>query len=151
MEIIKLLKLDRYSVVYSKPTYLYSQLQSESTEQIDPIAFEPYLQLPETLPDRVVDLANDIVKDAKTPYQKARAIESYFSRNGFRYETDNVAIPTADQDYVDQFLFETKIGYCDNFSTSMVVMLRSAGIPARWVKGFMGGEIVDSNGSIKNL
>ena len=97
------------------------------------------------------DLANDIVKGAKTPYQKARAIENYFSRNGFRYETDNVAIPTADQDYVDQFLFETKLGYCDNFSTSMVVMLRSVGIPARWVKGFMGGEIVSTWYGLKRM
>ncbi|MBH9787471.1 transglutaminase, partial [Clostridioides difficile] len=33
----------------------------------------------------------------------------------------------------------TKVGYCDNFSTSMVVLLRSVGIPARWVKGFAPG------------
>ncbi|WP_052124224.1 transglutaminase family protein [Ureibacillus manganicus] len=145
----KILKLERYSVVYSKPSLLYSQLQSEPSVPIDPIVFEPYLQLPDTLPDRVVDLANDVVRSAKTPYQKARAIESYFARSGFRYETDDVAIPTAGQDYVDQFLFETKLGYCDNFSTSMVVMLRSVGIPARWVKGFMGGEIVDTSGGLK--
>jgi len=145
----KLLKLEQYNVVYSKPTYLYSQLQSEPTEQLDSVQFAPYLQLPETLPDRVGELANDIVRGAKTPYQKARAIESYFARNGYRYETDNVAIPTAEQDYVDQFLFETKMGYCDNFSSSMVVMLRSVGIPARWVKGFMGGDLKDSNGSIR--
>ena len=44
------------------------------------------------------------------------------------------------EDYVDQFLFDTKRGYCDNFSTSMVVMLRSIDIPARWVKGFAPGE-----------
>ena len=49
---------------------------------------------------------------------------------------------------MDQFLFETKIGYCDNFSTSMVVMLRSLGIPARWVKGFAPGEIVQREDSI---
>ncbi|CAM5217483.1 Transglutaminase superfamily protein OS=Ureibacillus acetophenoni OX=614649 GN=SAMN05877842_11612 PE=4 SV=1 [Ureibacillus acetophenoni] len=147
----KILTTPSYSVVYSKPTYLYSELTSETSVQIDETAFQQYLQLPETLPDRVVELANDIVKGAKTPYQKARAIESYFSRNGFKYETTNVAIPTAEQDYVDQFLFETKMGYCDNFSTSMVVMLRSIGIPARWVKGFMGGEIVDSNGAIKTF
>ncbi|MFY3791859.1 transglutaminase domain-containing protein [Ureibacillus sp. MALMAid1270] len=147
----KILTTPSYSVVYSKPTYLYSELTSEPSVQIDETAFQQYLQLPETLPDRVVELANDIVKGAKTPYQKARAIESYFSRNGFKYETTNVAIPTAEQDYVDQFLFETKMGYCDNFSTSMVIMLRSIGIPARWVKGFMGGEIVDSNGAIKTF
>ncbi len=145
----RIVKLMDYSVVYSKPTLLYSQLQSDPAEEIDQEVFEPYLQLPDTLPDRVGDLANEIVRGAKTPYQKARAIESYFSRNGFRYETDNVAIPGEDVDYVDQFLFETKVGYCDNFSTSMVVMLRSVGIPARWVKGFMGGELIDSTGASK--
>lgn len=141
----RILELESYSVEFSEPTYLYSQLQAQPTEQLDTQDFERYLQLPEELPERVVELANDIVKDSKTPYQKARAIETYFSRNGFKYDTQDVAVPEVDQDYVDQFLFETKIGYCDNFSTSMVVLLRSVGIPARWVKGFVGGEVVDSS------
>lgn len=45
------------------------------------------------------------------------------------------------RDYVDYFLFESKIGYCDNYSTVMNVMLRSIGIPTRWVKGFSQGAI----------
>ncbi len=40
---------------------------------------------------------------------------------------------------MDYFLFDTKVGYCDNFSTAMVVLLRAAGLPARWAKGFTGG------------
>lgn len=75
----------------------------------------------------------------------------YFRQNGFRYSTDNVAVPAEDQDYVDQFLFETKIGYCDNFSTSMVVLLRSIGIPARWVKGFAGGDVINTDGAVKEF
>ncbi|MBD4895172.1 hypothetical protein GUF81_05585, partial [Xanthomonas citri pv. citri] len=64
---------------------------------------------------------------------------------------ENVTIPKNDEDYVDQFLFETKMGYCDNFSSAMVVLLRSAGIPARWVKGYTSGEYKEAgnkNGSI---
>ncbi len=56
-----------------------------------------------------------------------------------------MSVPTEDQDSVDQFLFETKRGYCDNFSTSMVVMLRSLDIPARWVKGFAEGEQIQND------
>src|SRR5699024_2130255 len=65
----------------------------------------------------------------------------YFSANGYTYQTEDVSIPEDGEDYVDQFLFETMVGYCDNFSTSMVVMLRSLDIPARWVKGFTGGSL----------
>ena len=85
----------------------------------------------------------EITGGRESVYEKARAIESYFRRNGFRYETKDVAVPSEKQDYVDQFLFETKIGYCDNFSTSMVVMLRSVGISARWVKGFASGTEIE--------
>ncbi|MNZ98488.1 Protein-glutamine gamma-glutamyltransferase [compost metagenome] len=44
-------------------------------------------------------------------------------------------------DFVDQFLFELMEGYCDYFSTSMAVMARSLGMPARWVKGFAPGVL----------
>ncbi|RHW32427.1 transglutaminase [Lysinibacillus yapensis] len=135
-----------YQVEYSKPEYSYSTLKNP-TEQIDPAIKERYLQLPDTLPARVRELAADIVEDKQTPYDQARAIELYFRQNGFRYDTDNIAVPAENQDYVDQFLFETKVGYCDNFSTSMVVLLRSIGIPARWVKGFAGGDMIDNNGA----
>lgn len=138
--------LTDYTVEYSKPVYPYSVLKNP-TEEIDPAIAERYLQLPDTLPARVKELAADIVEGRKTPYDQARAIEMYFRQNGFRYQTDDVAIPSEEQDYVDQFLFETKIGYCDNFSTSMAVLLRSIGIPARWVKGFAGGDLIDSHGT----
>jgi transglutaminase-like putative cysteine protease len=60
--------------------------------------------------------------------------------NGFTYNQVDVAVPGPNDDYVDQFLFETLRGYCDNYSTSMVVLLRSVGIPSRWVKGYTEGE-----------
>ncbi|MCK9905913.1 transglutaminase-like domain-containing protein, partial [Frankia sp. Cpl3] len=46
------------------------------------------------------------------------------------------------------FLFESQRGYCDHFSSAMAVMLRSIGIPVRWVKGFAPGTSIgtDSNG-----
>ncbi|SEQ45202.1 DUF4129 domain-containing transglutaminase family protein [Piscibacillus halophilus] len=101
---------------------------------------DQYLQLPDSLPDRVVSLAEEITAEHDNRYDKAKAVEEFFSSNGFIYETQDVAVPDGDEDYVDQFLFETQVGYCDNFSTSMVVLLRSVDIPARWVKGFTEGE-----------
>lgn len=95
------------------------------------------------MPGRVRDLALEITDPYPSRFDKVKAVERYFRSNEFEYETTDVAVPTGDQDYVDQFLFETMKGYCDNFSTAMVALLRSIDIPARWVKGYTEGEFVD--------
>ena len=71
-----------------------------------------------------------------------KAIERYFRRTEFTYQKWSIPYPEDEQDFVDQFLFETNRGYCDHFSTSMVVLLRSIGIEARWVKGYTSGEYI---------
>ncbi|KQL35383.1 DUF4129 domain-containing transglutaminase family protein [Psychrobacillus sp. FJAT-21963] len=142
--------LVRYDLSYSEPVYSLKALRGQTEESLNGLTsdFDRYLQLPDTLPSRVRDLAVSITENNNSLYDKAKSIERYFSRNDFRYDQMLAAIPTGDTDYVDQFLFETKIGYCDNFSTSMVVMLRSLGIPARWVKGFTAGEIIGNNNGV---
>ncbi|BCJ87166.1 DUF4129 domain-containing transglutaminase family protein [Effusibacillus dendaii] len=99
-----------------------------------------YLQLPDELPERVKSLAERITAGKTDPYEKATAIEQYLRQN-YTYETENVPFPAEGQDFVDQFLFESKKGYCDHFSSSMVVLAREVGLPARWVKGFTQGEL----------
>ena len=137
-----------YEVAYSEPLYSLTALQAASDEELAelPAEFDRFKQLPAELPERVRDLAVEITADADNVYAKTRAIERYFSTAGFEYSQEDIPVPEEDQDYVDQFLFDTKRGYCDNFSTSMVVMLRSLDIPARWVKGFNEGELIDQNG-----
>lgn len=134
-----------YDVTYNEPLYSLKALRETVPTDLEglPNEFDRYLQLPETLPTRVKDLATSITSNSDSLYDQAKAIERYFSLNGFSYNQDMAAVPEGDTDYVDQFLFDTKIGYCDNFSTSMVVLLRSKGIPARWVKGFASGEVVE--------
>ncbi|WP_077702563.1 transglutaminase TgpA family protein [Virgibacillus dokdonensis] len=138
--------LENYTVDYGYPTFQIEALQQASSSDN---SMEAYTQIPETLPDRVIELAKDITAEKETQYDKAKAIESYFSSTDFTYQTTDVPVPEANEDYVDQFLFDSRAGYCDNFSTSMVVMLRSLDVPARWAKGFTGGELVDA-GSEKN-
>ncbi|QTM98196.1 DUF4129 domain-containing protein [Sediminibacillus dalangtanensis] len=143
--------VDQYQVSYENPSYSIDLLSEASGE--DPQAIkENYLQLPDDLPNRVGNLASQIVSEEETRYDQVKAVEQYFNRNGFVYQTEDVAVPGRNQDYVDQFLFETKAGYCDNYSTSMTVMLRTLGIPARWVKGFTGGDLAPaSEDSIEGL
>lgn len=110
---------------------------------------EKYLQLPNKFPNRIKELTQEVTKDKKTLYDKVKAVEQYlktsseysYSKSGARHTPD-------DTDYVDFFLFESKVGYCNNFSTSMSVMLRSIGIPTRWVKGFNQGEVKEKDGEM---
>src|SRR5699024_2488070 len=137
-------KLDQYTITYHSPSFAIDKLR-EARPEDDPEAIkERYTQLPESLPERVGELAADITEDDDNRYDSARSIESYFGRNGFTYQINNVPVPEEDQDYVDQFLFDSKVGYCDNYSTSMVVMLRSLDIPARWAKGFTSGKVIEN-------
>ncbi|WLR51087.1 transglutaminaseTgpA domain-containing protein [Bacillus tianshenii] len=132
--------LNEYKLQYEYPKFKTTKLEGVEAEHPD----ARYTQVPESLPKRVKDLALEITKDEQTDYEKAKAIERYFSQNGYIYETKDVAVPGEDEDYVDQFLFESKKGYCDNFSSSMAVMLRSLDIPTRWVKGYTQGDYVEN-------
>ncbi|TYR78182.1 DUF4129 domain-containing protein [Priestia megaterium] len=145
----ELKEITSYRMKYQYPTFDVHALQtSESVE--DPLESNAlftrrYTQLPDQLPERVKKLAQEITADAANRYDKVKEIEDYFQANGYVYNTQDVAIPSEGEDYVDQFLFETMKGYCDNFSTSMVVLLRSVDIPARWVKGYTAGEQIGTD------
>jgi hypothetical protein len=97
-----------------------------------------YLQLPDTVPDRVKQLAASIVGPYDNPYDKASAIES-FLRSEITYN-EKIEAPPPDRDPVDYILFDLKQGYCDYYATSMAVMLRSVGIPSRVVSGYAQGQ-----------
>lgn len=131
---------DAYRVVSQVPYYdpkgIIEREQNPPPVQLD----NQYRQLPDALPPRVVQLAQQITADKTSAYDKAKAIEQYL-RSNYRYQTEDIPYPADNQDFVDQFLFDTKEGYCDHFSTSMVVMARAVGLNARWVKGFTDGEM----------
>ena len=97
-----------------------------------------YLQLPR-LPDRIAALADSVVEaaGAETRYDQAAALER-FLRSRFGYTRELPA--TAGEATLDHFLFERREGHCEYFSTAMVVMLRSLGVHARNVNGFLGGR-----------
>jgi transglutaminase-like putative cysteine protease len=95
-----------------------------------------YLDLPRQTPERVLILARDLTATAPTPYDQAKAIEAYLRT--FPYSLDLPKPPT-DQDVVDYFLFDLQQGYCDYYATSMVVLARAAGLPARLAIGYASG------------
>lgn len=98
-----------------------------------------YSVLPDTVPARVGQLTNQLINEANatTDYDVAMAIQQYLRT--LRYDEQRPRPPTS-SDWVDYFLFESQIGYCDDFATAMTVMLRTQGIPARYVQGYTGGD-----------
>jgi len=103
-----------------------------------------YLQLPESVPQRVRQFTEKLTAELKSPYEKAKVIEKYLAKN-YPYDLEISSVPN-NRDVVDYFLFDLKRGYCTYHSTAMVVMLRSVGIPARWVKGFITGDLNQNSG-----
>src|SRR5947209_13892199 len=99
-----------------------------------------YLQLPNIDP-RIPELAQKITANATNNYARALAIETYLRQNlGYTLE-----LPGVEADPLANFLFQRKKGHCEYFASSMVIMLRTLGIPARVVNGFRGGEYNDLN------
>ncbi|NGQ97062.1 transglutaminase domain-containing protein [Brevibacillus sp. SYP-B805] len=137
----QLMKLHHYVVQAEVPILSEKKMVSAGTDYPEEIK-RRYLQLPANLPPRIKQLTEKVTKDAKSPYEKARAVESFLRNGDYKYETEDVPIPENGQDFVDQFLFESYRGYCDHFSSAMAVMLRTIGIPTRWVKGFASGHDV---------
>ncbi len=101
-----------------------------------------YLQLPDSVTPRVKELAAQTVANATSPYDKADAIEKLLRT--YTYNQD-ISAPPAGQDGVDYFLFDVKEGYCDYYASAMVVMLRSVGVPARFVVGYTPGQLKQQN------
>lgn len=133
--------ISSYEVLIDIPV-INEELLKKSTNQY-PRDIQGNLQLPLNLPARVQNLAHELTKEKKDPYSKVLAIQDYLKyKGGFVYEKEDVPYLEKGQDFVDQFLFESKKGYCDHFSSSMVVLLRSIGIPARYVKGFSTGDMI---------
>jgi transglutaminase-like putative cysteine protease len=98
---------------------------------------------PPDVPERVRALARQLAPPSATPYDRARAIEAHLRT--LRYEL-KVPVPPAGRDGVDFFLFDSKTGYCDYFASAMVVLLRSAGVPARVASGYALGELDPTTG-----
>lgn len=95
-----------------------------------------YLDLPPDTPTRIAELAHEWADAQPTAYLKAKAIEEHL-KHDFKYQLGS---PSGGKPQpVDHFLFESKKGHCEFFSTAMAIMLRELGIPSRNVTGFVGG------------
>jgi len=86
------------------------------------------------VPSSIVDLAENVTAGISDPYDKALAIKHEIGRR-CTYDLEAPATPSG-SDPIEYFLMNSHLGYCDLFASSMVMMARSVGIPARYVIGY---------------
>ena len=128
---------------------IYSRSQLLDAEIYDDYS---HVDVPEDMPSRIRDLAEEITAGESSAYRKAEAIQQYLEKEykyRFADSTEEVGPPEG-RDPVDWFLFESREGTCGNFSSAFVLLARSVGIPARVVSGWAiapthGDQTVYSN------
>lgn len=93
--------------------------------------------------ERMQELAQEITKDGKNTFEKSKLIEAYLRQYTYNIEAvgghnsdSTMVTPWGMADIADRFLFETGEGYCVHYTSSMVILLRLSGIPARAVMGY---------------
>lgn len=96
--------------------------------------------VPDDLPQRIRELAQNITADAATDGEKALLIQQWLRSSRFRYSTEPA--PGSGYEALTRFLFDDRTGYCEQFATSMAVLARAVGIPARVAVGFLPGDRV---------
>lgn len=106
-----------------------------------------YLQLPAgNVKARQLALQLSQGKPAATAL--ASRIGVYFQQQQFRY---SLSPGEMNGEQIDQFLFEKKLGFCSHYASSTVFLLRAAGVPARLVGGYLGGEWQDEGAYLQVL
>ena len=97
-----------------------------------------WLHLPADYNPRTIEMAERWLAEGEAPVaaQVERAMD-WLRRDRFRY---TLAPPLLGKHTVDEFLFDTKAGFCEHFSSAFVVLMRALGVPARVVTGYQGAE-----------
>ncbi len=108
------------------------------------ISMQRYLKLPQPYSNEQGSnlyksrLLINKLKDPANPRETVNNVINYFATQNFYYSRKP---PLLYNNPIDEFLFETKRGYCEHYASSFTVLMRLAGIPARVVTGYQGGEM----------
>lgn len=129
-----------YTVTSLRPNWTADELRSAGQDYPDGLRSR-YTQLPESTPERVANRTERLSANADNPYDTARIIERHLERS--KDYSLNVSRPEGN--IADAFLFEMSKGYCTYYATTMVTMLRTQDIPARFVTGYTSGQRVSQD------
>jgi transglutaminase-like putative cysteine protease len=114
-------------------------------ERANPVQLQASLQFDETRNPRTVELARQWARENPDP-RAILARAAQFFGTGFTYTLEP---PTLDRhDPFDDFVFNSRQGFCEHFSGAFTLMMRAAGVPARVVTGYQGGEVNPFNSEL---
>jgi transglutaminase-like putative cysteine protease len=122
--------------ITSRTRYTVTSYTESQTGSLNPILRKAALQLPDQLSPRLQELAHEW-RDGATDREVIQQALEYFHNAPFIYTQSPPLLGT---DPMDEFLFETRRGFCEHYAAAFVLLMRSAGIPARVVTGYQGGE-----------
>ena len=121
-------------VVYTAVSYPEFRVESE----INRFWHEYYRRLPDDSNPRTQALAMDMRSRAGSDRAYINAVMQMFNREAYFY---TLQPPALGRNPVDEFLFNSQRGFCEHYASAFSVMMRAAGIPARVVIGYQGGEV----------
>ena len=117
---------------------LQSKLSPTIAERLNPSQTRHWLNLPVQGNLRSRDLARTWKSNSQDDAEVVKQALDFFQTKGFSYSLSPGKLQQ-NGDQVDQFLFDSKVGFCEHYASSFVVLMRAAGIPARVVTGYLGG------------
>jgi transglutaminase-like putative cysteine protease len=123
-----------YTVTSSSPRLGAEDLTGAAGPVPDEVQ-DGYLELPDDFSPAVQRLAAELTSDAATPYEQALALQAHLRT--FAYDLS--VQPGHSGDVLEQFLFDTRRGYCEQFAGAFAAMARAIGLPARVAVGFTQG------------
>jgi transglutaminase-like putative cysteine protease/uncharacterized protein (DUF58 family) len=100
-------------------------------------ALSRYLELPASTTPETVALADELAAGRSSTYDVVRAYETWMSQN-VEYDL-KAPLPDPGEDAVHDFLFDSRLGFCEQIASSLTIMLRTQGVPARLVTGYLPG------------
>jgi len=118
----------------------YTQLSKVSSTFNAPVKpTQAELAYPGNMP-RTVELAKQISSESASEIDYAQRVLTRFNQMDYRYTLQPGLLGDKP---VDEFLFDTQQGFCEHYASAFTMMMRAAGIPARVVTGYLGGEMND--------
>jgi len=127
-----------YTVTSRSLPVTEATLRAPATESVPALIASEYLSVDNGATSARVDaLARSLAAGKSNTYDKVLAFEGWLGANT-RYSL-NAPLSARGDDVVDDFMFNTRVGWCEQIATSLVMMARAAGIPARLVTGFVPG------------
>ena len=126
------------SIIRARKRYQLRSYADFTLQAVDEIERRMALQLPQGYHSRARELAKSWRDEGRDSREIVTRALRMFNQEDFYY---TLTPPLLLEDNVDQFLFDTRQGFCEHYAASFVILMRAAGVPARVVTGYQGGEM----------